>query len=141
MGNASKGSAEGPGLALPAPAPAPPPDPISSLQSRLLAAHSQARGAFDKTGEFMGRADRAREVMTSLASLGDTITQEDVIKGAGKLVAGGESAVFDLRDLFKTMREHALAIGKAGWTQITNSLTASVAGRRYSWVEFRRFAP
>lgn len=53
--------------------------------------HDRARGQFDKLAEARRTLDAARAELTSLTKLGDLVTPEDVIKGAGKLVAGGLS--------------------------------------------------
>jgi hypothetical protein len=68
---------------------APGPDAIAGLRSRLLQAHAMAKAQFDKTSDLVARADRVRSGLQSLTALGDMITPEDVIKEAGKLVAGG----------------------------------------------------
>ena len=68
-------------------------DPVAATASPQLAAlsqaHDMARSRFLKTGQVMDRVDKIRTELTTLAKLGDTVTPEDVIKGAGKLVASG----------------------------------------------------
>lgn len=57
----------------------------------LLDAHSTAKVQFEKLAESRSLLDKVRVEMTSLDKLGDLVTEEDVIKGAGKLVAAGLS--------------------------------------------------
>ena len=58
---------------------------------QLAAAHDVAKAQFEKLAESRSMLDKARAELTSLSKLGDLVTQEDVIKGAGKLVAAGLS--------------------------------------------------
>lgn len=57
----------------------------------LTEAHAAAKAQFDKLAEARGLLDKARAELTDLGKLGDMVTSEDVIKGAGKLVAAGAS--------------------------------------------------
>lgn len=66
-----------------------PPDSASPLDL----AHGQARGQFDALAKAKGTLDKIRAELTQLASLGDSVTEEDVIKSAGKLVAHGIAPV------------------------------------------------
>lgn len=57
----------------------------------LMDAHDIAKAQFGKLAEARTILDRARVELTNLAKLGDMVTPEDVIKGAGKLVGAGMS--------------------------------------------------
>src|ERR1700733_493095 len=61
------------------------------MRSQLAAAHSAARAKFEKLAGARQMLDKARVELTKLAELGDLVTSEDVIKGAGKLVGEGLS--------------------------------------------------
>lgn len=58
---------------------------------QLAEAHSAVKAQFEKLAGARTMLDKARAELTSLTKLGDLVTQEDVIKGAGKLVAAGLS--------------------------------------------------
>lgn len=96
-------AAAGPGSAPAAP---------STLRQRLLLAHSAAKSMFEKTGELVGRTDRARVQLEHLTALGDMIAPEDVIKSAGRLVAGGEDPLA-LAGLLADMPDNPQAL--QGW--------------------------
>lgn len=59
-------------------------------QAILDSVHDQAKAHFDAASQAIGRMDRVRAELGELARKGTAITPEDVIHGAGKLVAGGE---------------------------------------------------
>lgn len=107
------------GLQLPgsgAPQPAPAPDPHAALAGRLTAAHDSARAMFDKTGELVARADRARRGLETLTKLSDMITPDDVVREAGKLVAAGEEPLA-LAGLLADMPQNGGGQALAGWVQ------------------------
>lgn len=66
------------------------PSAADGLHGRLQSAHAGLRAQFAKSIELLGRADRARKGLEALTGLGDMIGPEDVVREAGKLVAGGE---------------------------------------------------
>src|SRR6202012_2972788 len=61
------------------------------IHPALQAAHDQASAQYAATGKAMGRMDKIRTGLGALTKMGSAVTPEDVIEGAGKLVAGGES--------------------------------------------------
>ncbi len=61
------------------------------MLQQLVDDHDRVKGQFDKLVEARRTLDAARVELTSLTKLGDLVTPEDVIKGAGKLVATGLS--------------------------------------------------
>lgn len=63
----------------------------SRIVNELHAEFERAHAVFGKLAEARSTLDKAREGLTSLRKLGDLVTQDDVIKEAGKLVAHGLS--------------------------------------------------
>jgi hypothetical protein len=63
--------------------------PAHPLEAQLAAAQAQ----FKATGMAVSRMEKIRAQMASLAKLGPSVTPEDVIEHAGKLVSGGEDPV------------------------------------------------
>lgn len=59
--------------------------------SPLFATASAQKAQFTKLAEARSMLDKVRVELTSLDKLGDLVTSEDVIRGAGKLVAAGLS--------------------------------------------------
>ena len=59
----------------------------------LADAHQTAKSQFNKLAEARSMLDKTRVELETLTKLGDIVTSEDVIKGAGKLVAEGLSPV------------------------------------------------
>lgn len=57
----------------------------------LFATASAQKAQFTKLAEARSMLDKVRVELTSLDKLGDLVTSEDVIRGAGKLVAAGLS--------------------------------------------------
>lgn len=84
----------------------------SDLRSRLIQAHGTSKAMFDHTGDLVARADRARIALAALAAMGDQVTQEDVVKEAGGLVAKGEDPLV-LAGLLSDMPEKGEAL--AAW--------------------------
>jgi hypothetical protein len=66
----------------------PMPGPGNIMQAAQQA-HMQAVGLFDQTGKFMAHIQNMSQELASLSKLGDSVTAEDVIQTAGRLVAGG----------------------------------------------------
>lgn len=98
-----------PGLALPdapvaqpqsnalgaAPNPIPgaaPSDPTVGLMDHMSAVHNRSVNMYQKLKEAQGKAASIRQELDQLVKKGDLVTQEDVTKGATKLVAAGMSA-------------------------------------------------
>lgn len=84
------------------------------MHDELRQAHDTSKAQFGKLAEARGMLDRARVELESLGKLGDMITQEDVIKGAGKLVAAGLSPMA-LAKLLSDMPEKSEPL--AAWVQ------------------------
>ena len=117
MANLSDMSGLGAGAPQGTPAPpAPPSDPHSPLRGRLLSSHSAAKAQFDKTSELVSRADRARTGFLALTSLGDSVSPEDVIGEAGKMVAAGEDPLV-LAGVLADMPSNGGGAALAGWVQ------------------------
>lgn len=55
----------------------------------LTTTHDQAKAKFDQSNQAMQQLSAVRGELDKLAKLGDTVTSEDVIQGAGSLVAAG----------------------------------------------------
>ena len=72
----------------PQPAPAPAVG-ASGAPPSLETQHDQLVAKYSKATEARAMLDKVRLQMDSLAKLGDSVTPEDVIKSAGKLVAAG----------------------------------------------------
>lgn len=84
---ASPQSAPGPGLALqPQTSPGGPP---SDTLSVLAHQHAGAKAQYQQLQGVMQKSDAVRRELATLSQLGDQVTTEDVIKGAGKLVGAG----------------------------------------------------
>ena len=82
------------------------------MRQQLLDAHDRAKAQFDKLADARSMLDKVRVELTSLDKLGDLVTSEDVIKGAGKLVAAGLSPLA-VAKLLSDMPEKGPAIN--GW--------------------------
>ena len=55
----------------------------------LAAHHGSAKAKFDKLSEASALSGKVTKELADLVSLGDTVTQDDVVASAGKLVADG----------------------------------------------------
>ena len=79
----------------------------------LASAHQNALAMYGKTSEAMGRFAKIQQGLGKLATLGDSITPEDVIKEAGVLVGHGESP----QQLAALMADMPTSSGEAlaGW--------------------------
>lgn len=81
----------------PAPSGAPAPQPQagtmpeahSQLETSVQQAHSGAAAKVSKLKEALAQADNIRGELAGLSAMGDNVTAEDVIKGAGNLVGKG----------------------------------------------------
>ena len=65
---------------------------LPALTNAMGQAHSGLRSRYEKLREAESRISVARVVMDELAAMQDTVTQDDVVKGAGRLVAAGGGA-------------------------------------------------
>lgn len=83
-------------------------------QDQLGMAHDQAKAQFAKLTEQYAMVGKVGNELEQLAKLGDMITTDDVVKGAGKLVAHGYSAM-QLASLLSDMPDGGPAI--ASWVQ------------------------
>lgn len=63
--------------------------PHAQMVNNLSDQHMAARAQFGQMSEIMSKSDAVRRELASLAQLGDMVTPDDVIKGAGRLVAAG----------------------------------------------------
>lgn len=91
------------------PGPQPPAGPSGLEQFHgQMAAHSAKLGEADQT------LQKTRGELAKLASMGDAVTPEDVIKGAGALVAHGLSPIA-MASLLADMPEGGVAL--QGWVQ------------------------
>lgn len=61
----------------------------ASSSNSVLAQHDFVRSTYDQMKTTMGYLDHARQVLEALASEGDSVQPEQVIKAAGDLVAKG----------------------------------------------------
>ena len=64
----------------------------SPLLAYMDQAHQQTAAQWGKLKEANARITTARGTLDSLVKLGDTVTQEDVVKGAGRLIGAGMGA-------------------------------------------------
>jgi hypothetical protein len=80
-------------------APTAPPDPLGML----TAAHNQAKAMFDHTTELYGKLTPIQSGLEELVKLGDTISPEDVIGQAGKIVAAGGSSPHEMAVILTDM--------------------------------------
>ena len=97
------------GQAMP-PGPSGPPGAPAPIDPSAL--HDQMLAQFNKFTQSRDMLDKVRVELTTLAKLGDTITPEDVIKGAGALVGHGMSPM-ELAGMLADMPEGGQAL--AGW--------------------------
>lgn len=92
----------------------------------LDSVHQDAQNRYAATGKALGHMVQMGEEMAALAKLGDTVTPEDVISGAGKIVAQGGASPVALAGLLADMPQGGgpgLAAWVAGHAQ---TLTANV---------------
>lgn len=93
-----------------------PPPPSSSAPPSILDAistsHGMASEMFDKTSETSKQALAVRNELAELSRLGDTVTPEDVIEGAGKLVGQGLDPI-QMARMLAEMPQGSEAL--AGW--------------------------
>jgi len=76
----------------------------------LTDAHDTSKATFNKLAESRSLLDKVRVEMTTLSKLGYLVTEEDVIKGAGKLVAAGLSPMA-LAKLMSDLPDNGPGIG------------------------------
>ncbi len=70
--------------------PGPGPQPVGNpLLDPLHAAHDQAKAQFKQVSQVGGLLKATRQELDQLVALGDSVTAEDVIKGAGSLISAG----------------------------------------------------
>jgi hypothetical protein len=105
LGGEPSPSPEGLGLASPPSTPAL--DPV-----QIKSNHDQIKAAFGATTQAIAKVDRIRTELTKLSEMGDVVTTEDVIKGAGTLVGHGIDAHV-LAGIMADMPESGPQI--AGW--------------------------
>jgi predicted component of type VI protein secretion system len=65
---------------------------VKSLSEYLSNAQDEAQAKWAKVTESETRLAAVRGVMDQLTQMGDMVTPEDVVKGAGRIVAAGMSA-------------------------------------------------
>lgn len=66
------------------------PKPVTNpLHEQLGAAHDDARTKFDDLKDVDAQLKRGRSILDDLIAKGDTVTVDDVVKSAGKMVAAG----------------------------------------------------
>jgi hypothetical protein len=75
--------------AAPAPAGVPGAHPLISGMSAL---HDLSRAKFDKLSDAKAMLEKVKSELLPLAKMGETVSQEDVIKAAGKMVGHGLGA-------------------------------------------------
>ena len=71
----------------------------------MIDTHQAAAAQYDKLAKARSLMDATRQELDALSKLGDLVSSEDVIKGAGNLVAKGMSPL-DLAKLLSDMPEH-----------------------------------
>lgn len=99
----------------PAPQPQPGlPESHGGLQSTIDMAHKAARGQVAKLQDSLGMVDHVRQELGTLSALGEAVTPEDVIKGAGTLVGHGADPV-GMAGLLADMPEGGQALN--AWLQ------------------------
>jgi hypothetical protein len=62
------------------------------LISGMTALHDMTRAKYDKLAEAKGLLEKIKKELLPLAKMGDTVSQDDVIKAAGKIVGHGLGA-------------------------------------------------
>lgn len=87
----------------------------NALIARIRGGYDQAKSQHSKLLESAKRLDVVRSELDELAKLGDTVTPEDVIKGAGALVGAG----FDPTQMATMLAQMPTAGGQAlaAWVQ------------------------
>src|ERR1700683_5167995 len=89
--------------------PQPGPQPLDPMQ-----AHMQALAQYSKTGAAVKMLDSIRQELTKLTQLGDAVSPDDVIKGAGRSVAAGATPQ-EMAGILSDMPENSQAL--AQWVQ------------------------
>ncbi len=80
------------GDSRPNPLAAPAPSGPSPMMQHYGGKQDAAAAQFDKVMEIKGQAEATRAALDTLVAMADTVTQEDVVKAAGKMVAAGVAA-------------------------------------------------
>lgn len=96
--------------------------------------HNQIEAQYDQLESAQARLSRAANELGVLGKLGDTVSTEAVVKGAGRLVAQGESPV-EMAKLLGSMPPpdapgSALQAWVAGQTQAVEAKLAQIAQMR-----------
>lgn len=86
----------------------------SPLESSINTAHKAARGQVSKLQDSLKIADQTRQELATLSALGDQVTPEDVIKGAGALVGKGADPM-EMAGLLADMPQGGQAL--SSWLQ------------------------
>jgi hypothetical protein len=103
--------------AAPEAAPAAPP----SIQD-LVQQHNQLSAAYKQLSAAAKQMEMVRKQLDELVELGDTVTTEDVVKSAGKLVAGGMPAL-EVAKLLSEMPDSGQPL--ASWLQDKDEMVAA----------------
>lgn len=98
----------------PAPGPGPMPEGHAPLQAGIMAAHGQAAAQVGKLKQATAMAGHISGELDTLAAMGDQVTPEDVIKGAGVLVGHGADPM-QMATLLADMPQGGEAL--ASWLQ------------------------
>jgi hypothetical protein len=85
-----------------------PPDPIEMMHSQ----HVNMKALFDMTAEKMAHQGAIREALQGLASKGDMVSAEDVIKGAGDMVARGAYSAQEMARVLADMPQSGQALAQ-----------------------------
>lgn len=100
------GASPAPGLEQPQGDTAPPPPvPMTDMHDQLEMMQAQ----YSQLMSIRGLLDKIRVELTSLQKLGDLVTSEDVVRGAGNLVAAGANPA-DMAALLSSMPEGGQAL-------------------------------
>lgn len=107
-----------------------------ALATALQNAHQGLLTRYEKLKAAGARIDVARKAMDTLAGMADTVTQDDVVNAAGKLVAAGSGAA-EMAGMLAEMPPDGESL--AGWIrqkdqklrEIENQLDQEIKAARY----------
>lgn len=90
------------------------PDGHAPVEQAVTQAHANASGQLSKLTQAKSMVSHIREQLDSLATMGEAVTPEDVIKGAGMLVGKGADPM-QMASLLADMPQGGQAL--AAWVQ------------------------
>lgn len=100
---------------------------LAAANEMLSAKHQEAQNQFDAVSSASTRMNRLRSELDSLRELGDTVTPDDVMDSAGRLVASGADPL-SLAGLLADMPEQG-GEALAGWVAQHDEAAQQKAGQ------------